>query len=956
MEPHGRRFLIFPQLPWNASLCHLTRCPPEHLERLVKSGGAPGYNASIMLDKLNRGEPLQSELLYSVQVWKFGGQLMMVFLPGEVVVDYVLRLKKEFDARRIWVTAYANDVPCYIPSERILREGGYEGGGAMVYYGRPQRLRPGVEQTIVDAVRRLAGRDFQISAAKSGDADLPGPRSPVESLNSFHLKAGLKIELVAAEPLIESPVAVDFGADGRVWVCEMRDYPSGIDGNGKAGGAIKVLEDRDGDGRYETATCFLEGLAFPTGVMAWKKGVLICAAPEIIYAEDTDGDGKADLRQVLLEGFATENYQARVNGLSYGIDNWIYGANGLIGGTIRGRSGGREYNIGGRDFRFQPDTGAFEPASGVTQQGRVHDDWGNQFGGNSGTLIQHYPLPEHYAQRNPSVSTPAPAVVLARDDDASRVYPTSRTLTRFNDPGSANHVTSACSPLIYRDDLIGQDYAGNAFVCEPVHNLISRLVLEPVGPTFRGHRAADEKESEFLSSTDTWFRPVQVVTGPDGGMWVVDMYRLVIEHPRWISPDRLATLDVRAGVDKGRIYRVVPASGSVRRVPRLDKLATRELAAALDSRNGTVRDNVQRLLVDRGDRAALPVLENLSQHASRPEVRAQALGALDGLRLVERSVLQHALADPHPGVRRQAVRISEPRLSTDVTIGSTVLALADDPDPMVRYQVALSLGQWSAPDAGRALGKIAVTYGADNWTRAAVHSSAVPHAARVLEQVAASTERGSPSAALIEPLVATIAASHDRRAIARALSVLRGTGVDGDPSAKGGRWRMGAAAELLDSSHDTTLVEEPSVKVLIAAARTVAGSRSERTDDRLMALRLLGRVPADRAADRERIAAQLEPVEPVEIQLAAVRALAKLDDRPSAQVVVACWPNFGPAVRSGALDALLARPSSTEVLVAALESGALTPGAIDAAPTASNCSREPAKPFVGGPQRFSPRT
>ena len=139
---------------------------------------------------------------------------------------------------------------------------------------------------------------------------MPRPLSPDEAVRSFRVKPGLTLELVAAEPLIESPVAIDFGGDGKLWVCEMRDYPSGIDGNGKPGGVIKVLEDRDGDGRYDSATTFLEGLAFPTGVMAWRKGALICAAPEIIYAEDTNGDGKADIRRTLFRGFATENYQA----------------------------------------------------------------------------------------------------------------------------------------------------------------------------------------------------------------------------------------------------------------------------------------------------------------------------------------------------------------------------------------------------------------------------------------------------------------------------------------------------------------------------------------------------------------------------------------------------------------------------------------------------------------------
>ena len=205
--------------------------------------------------------------------------------------------------------------------------------------------------------------------------------------------------------MIESPVAIDFGADGKLWVCEMRDYPAGLDGEGKPGGVIKILEDRDGDGKYESATKFMEGLPYPTGVMAWGKGALICAAPEIIYAEDTNGDCKADIHRTLFQGFATENYQARVNGLSCGIDNWVYGANGLIGGTIHGTASGCEVNLGGRDFRFKPDLAEFEPASGLTQRGRVHDDWGNQFGGNNSVLIQHYPLPDHYARRNPGRRT-----------------------------------------------------------------------------------------------------------------------------------------------------------------------------------------------------------------------------------------------------------------------------------------------------------------------------------------------------------------------------------------------------------------------------------------------------------------------------------------------------------------------------------------------------------------------
>ena len=231
---------------------------------------------------------------------------------------------------------------------------------------------------------------------------------------------------------------------------------------------------------------------------AWRKGALVCAAPEIIYAEDTDGDGKADLRRVLFKGFATENYQARVNGLSYALDNWVYGANGLIGGTIRGTATGRDVNIGGRDFRIDPNSGVMEPASGLTQQGRVHDDWGNQFGGNNSVLIQHYPLPDHYASRNRWVAAPSPAVYLPRDEDSTRLFPASVTAARYNHPESANRVTSACGIGIYRDDLLGPSYKGNAFICEPVHNLVRREVLGAVRRNLRLAQAGRRRGGRVL--------------------------------------------------------------------------------------------------------------------------------------------------------------------------------------------------------------------------------------------------------------------------------------------------------------------------------------------------------------------------------------------------------------------------------------------------------------------------
>ena len=239
--------------------------------------------------------------------------------------------------------------------------------------------------------------------------------------------------------------------------------------------------------------------------------------------------------------------------------------------------------LGDRDFRIKPDTGEIEPATGRTQQGRVRDDWGNWFGCDNSTLLRHYPLADHYLRRNPHVAYPSPAVNVPAGPEPTGSSRSSRRCSASSSPARPGSVTAACGLGIYRDDLLGDEFTGNAFTCEPVNLVVHRPHPQPSGSTFTGRRAADEEDSEFLASTDPWFRPVQVTTGPDGGLWVVDMYRFVIEHPRWIPPEDLAQVDHRAGARLGRIYRVRPEGQPLRPWVRLDRLDAAGLVAALDS-------------------------------------------------------------------------------------------------------------------------------------------------------------------------------------------------------------------------------------------------------------------------------------------------------------------------------------------------------------------------------------
>ncbi|HXX93651.1 MAG TPA: PVC-type heme-binding CxxCH protein, partial [Planctomycetota bacterium] len=389
------------------------------------------------------------------------------------------------------------------------------------------------------------------------------PLSPKEALRSFRLPEGLKIELVASEPDVMDPVAMAFDEDGKIYVAEMADYPLG-----PPSGRIKLLESTKGDGVYDKCSLFAKDVPYPNGVMPWKGGILVTASPDILYLKDTKGDGHADVREVVWTGFSEGNQQHRVNGLQFAVDNWIYGANGDSGGNIRPGSQpeAKKVSIRGTDFRFRPDMTGVEPVAGASQYANTFDDWGNRYINNNSNHIYHPVLPLRYLGRNPSLSVSSVQDMISDHGPASKVYPVSKMAERFNDYNSAGFFTSACSVMMYRADGLGADFRGNAFCCEPVHNLVHRDVLVSKGASFSAKRAYENRE--FLGSTDNWCRPVNLATGPDGMLYVVDMYRMVIEHPQWIPLEAQRRLDLRAGWDKGRIYRVSPVEAKRAALPR----------------------------------------------------------------------------------------------------------------------------------------------------------------------------------------------------------------------------------------------------------------------------------------------------------------------------------------------------------------------------------------------------
>lgn len=769
----------------------------------------------------------------------------------------------------------------------------------------------------------------------------PGPKNAADGLKSLKARPGFTVEQMAAEPLTMDPVAFEWGPDGKLWVVEMADYPKGVDGNWKPGGRVRYLEDTDGDGKYDKTTLFLQNVPYPTGVMPWKKGVLVSTAPDIFYAEDTDGDGKADKREVLFSGFAEGNQQHRVNGLVWGLDNWIYLANGDSGGSVKSIKTGKTVNISGRDVRIRPDTGEIDTVTGQTQFGRNRDDWGNWFGCNNANPMYQFVLDDRYLRRNPHFAGTDPRVHVSANPGTAPVFPRSVTRARFNDLHTANRFTSACSTMVYRDTLFGPEFSNSCFVSEPVHNLVHREVITPNGVTFTSQRAADEQQSEFLASDDNWFRPTMTKTGPDGALWTADMYRHVIEHPEWIPPDWQKRLDLRAGHDKGRLYRVFPTSAKPRAIPRLDKLTTAELVEALRSPSGWQRDTVQQMLIAAHDPTAAPLLIKLAANTPEPLARLHALCTLNGLQALNSDVLLTGLKDTHPGVRRHSIRLIETIEKPSPELLVALLKLGSDADASVRLQLAYTLGEVEAPDAGRVLGEMAQATHGDRFLFAAAMSSInKQNLPGVLTAVLNRPDGREPNVNFLEQLLALASAFGNQDVVQKLLEQATNP-VDG----KFANWQFSAVNTLLEtlarqqkSLSDLVSSKDPQTQAAVAQLRKLLVAASERAADkslpiaeRLAALRILGRDPETLLSDMVLLSKLMLPTSALEIRSAAIDTLAQTGNQGAISVIIEHWNTFSAPLRNQVLDLLLSRPAWTVLLVEAVEQELIEPQAFDAA-------------------------
>jgi len=797
------------------------------------------------------------------------------------------------------------------------------------------------------ALAILLGAATTVGAEDDLARELPRipAKEPAEALASFALHPGFRLDQVAAEPLVKSPVAVAYDADGVLYVVEMRGYPFIED---KPSGTVARLEDRDGDGRYEVRTVFVDGLMWPTGVVPYDGGVFICVAPEILYAKDTDGDGKADVRKVVFTGFETGNVQGLLNSLHWGDDGWIHGVASSNGGQVRTveHPDRPAVSVRGRDFRFKPDTLELQAISGGGQFGFTTDAWGHEFTCSNSNHMRQIVLPARDVERNPAYVPPAVVFDIPTDGASAPVFRISepepwrivRTRQRVADPEmrkrlshseqfAFGYFTSATGVTVYKGSAYPEEYRGNAFVGDVGGNLVHRKTLGIAGATCVAERA--DQGVEFLASKDNWFRPVNFANTPNGTLLIIDMYRETIEHPISIPEPIKKHLDLTSGKDRGRLYELLADGPRPLRRPKLAAAPAAELVALLADPDAWWRETAQRLLIERKEVAAAPALRKLAADRPTPLARLHALWTMDALGVLEDADVAMALADPEPRVRERAAKLAEGRVKADRALVSNVLPLADDADPMVRFQAALTLGDVNDdPRALDALAAIARRDAGDRWTRAAVLTSIAGRGPDLLARLAdgdflASAE-GRP---WLDDLATMIGQAKDAAAIEKVVADLYARDLPDDLR---GRvvLAVGAGLKRARGSLKTTLSDatwERLAPLFDAAAQ--AADSDEPAARRAAAIALVGLSGPERTL--EALPPLLDARQPSEVQLAALRALAEQPGPAASEAILDQWKAMSPSARREAAEVLFSRVEGVKALLAAVESRKLATAEID---------------------------
>jgi putative membrane-bound dehydrogenase-like protein len=780
---------------------------------------------------------------------------------------------------------------------------------------------------------------------KSADpiAELPKvkPMEPAASQKAFDVQPGFRIELVASEPLIRSPVAMDIDENGRLFVAEFPEYNQYANPAGsKERGCIRMLESTRGDGKYDKSTVYADNLDSPVAVACWDGGVLVGVVPDLWYFKDTKGDGKADIARKVLTGFERDKAgEAMLNSFRWGPDNRFHIATGLAGGNLRpaNQPDAKPVLVRRQNIIFDPRTGNFERTSGGGQHGMSLDDWGDTFVCDNSNPIEHFAYDMRYAARNPFVLAPSPILdvnAAGRYPNLHRISPPepwreARTRLRKDKlvPGSDEgglpfgFFTGATGVTVYRGDAYPTEFRGNIFVGEVANNLVYRAKLEPRGLSWSAVRA--EKDREFLASKDIWFRPVQFANAPDGCLYVVDMYRELIEGASFLPPQLLKFVDVAGGIDRGRIWRIVPDGFKQPKPPQLGRATPAELVALLEHPNGWHRDTAARLLYLGQYKSAIEPLRKLIAESKSGLARMHARYALQSLNALTDKDIIAALHDSEPRAREHALRLAE-SFTSSIEVRAQLATLVEDPDQRVRYQAAFSLGTLPGDAAVSPLVRLSLSDASNQWVRLGILCSAGEHGAALLSQLLADAKRRATPGMkdLTLALIAQTAATNQPDELAIVVKTLDKL-ADEDKSltrelvqvlvtrlAPSAREKFGGLA----SGKAGMILKE----LLVDARKTAADEKAEAAA-RAAAIRTLGLAPFGDV--KAILTASLGVRQPQPVQLAALEVLGKFDATEIPAIVLSAWQGMSPQIRATATETLLSRAAGVNAFLDAVERG-----------------------------------
>ncbi|WP_234364138.1 PVC-type heme-binding CxxCH protein [Lunatibacter salilacus] len=796
-------------------------------------------------------------------------------------------------------------------------------------------------------------------------------RTLENALSTFELEEGFQIELIAGEPLIADPVDMVIDEHGRLYVVEMHGYPLDVSGSGK----IKLLSDTNNDGIMDKSVLFADSLIMPTGIMRWKNGVIVTDPPHVYYLEDIDGDGRADKKEILLTGFALSNPQHNVNSPKLGLDNWIYiGHEPAVTTTIYedmfGDRGSEVHfpqnpngvrlpqNAGGRSIRFKPATFELELLGSRTQFGHTEDRWGHRFLVNNSNHVIQDVISATYLDRNPYLVVTEVTQSVSDHGSAAEVFPITVDPQHqlLTDLGV---MTSACGLTAYLGAGFPSTFDNALFVAEPVSNIVHVDFLSDKGTGFVASRQHAEKE--FLASTDSWFRPVNMYVGPDGALYILDYYRQIIEHPEWMAEDVVNSGALYNGTDQGRIYRVTPTGSKT--LEWSDKLdlgdsSDEALVGFLAHENSWWRRNAQRLIVDRKSQTLKEPLVRMAQNMESPMGRLHALWTLQGMDMLEDDLILKALKDPEAGIRENAVKLAELHLHTSPGLAEALLESSKDTNAKVRFQLLCTLGFLDDERAARVRKDLLFQDIEDHWVQVAALSAPFEQSRNLLDGVLANFNQEIPAyGQLVQKLGAMIGASQQSDAITSLVKSATKAGSEKDfhwqvPLLRG--LALGLRSKkvtvkdavtenlLVEScfNHSSIAVRQGSLQILqvtglsdnarnkeaLKKAKGLAETTSLSPEQRSLGVDFMALKETE--PHKDLLVALIDSKEPMPVQLSAFKAIGKMDDETVSQIVLKKWSNFTPGVRDEAISALMQNPERTKVLLDAINDGLIQPSNI----------------------------